>query len=139
MYKEGGDLTLPRRVDRLLYLGEVVLIVPDCRVISSGKLVFQGPREFVLPFFTGLGFECPPLKGTADFLQEVNTFTDQEVGGIPAPLSFLYLIAFPHSMCQLWVYKSVGLAPARWCSSMPITDAAAVWPGKGVCNMYCAY
>ncbi|GAB4822452.1 hypothetical protein N2152v2_009498 [Parachlorella kessleri] len=50
----------------------------DVWVISSGKLVFQGPREFVLPFFTGLGFECPRLKGTADFLQEVNTFTDQE-------------------------------------------------------------
>ncbi len=49
------------------------------RVISSGKLVFQGPAEFVLPFFQGLGFACPRMKGTADFLQEVDTFTDQEV------------------------------------------------------------
>jgi hypothetical protein len=49
------------------------------RVISSGKLVVQGPAEFVLPFFQGLGFACPRMKGTADFLQEVNTFTDQEV------------------------------------------------------------
>lgn len=52
---------------------------PPRRVISSGKLVFQGPRDFVLPFFSSLGFACPRMKGTADFLQEVNTYTDQEV------------------------------------------------------------
>lgn len=45
------------------------LLAAPLQVISSGKLVFQGPREFVLPFFEGLGFGCPKMKGTADFLQ----------------------------------------------------------------------
>ena len=51
----------------------------DIMLISSGKLVFHCPREFVLPFYESLGFACPKMKGVADFLQEVNTFTDQEV------------------------------------------------------------
>jgi hypothetical protein len=51
----------------------------DVMLLSSGHLVFHGPREMVLPFFQGLGFSCPPEKGTADFLQEVTTLGDQKV------------------------------------------------------------
>ena len=40
-------------------------------MLSSGKIIFFGPRDLVLPFFEGLGFACPPRKNMADFLQEV--------------------------------------------------------------------
>lgn len=49
------------------------------QVIASGKLAYHGPPDFVLPFFEGLGFRCPCMKGAADFLQQVTTFHDQEV------------------------------------------------------------
>lgn len=52
---------------------------PRPQLLSGGRLVFHGPRELILPFFSNLGFECPDDKGDADFLQEVTTFGDQRV------------------------------------------------------------
>lgn len=43
----------------------------DLVVLSEGHVVYEGPREQVLEFFESLGFQKPPRKGTADFLQEV--------------------------------------------------------------------
>lgn len=45
----------------------------DIILLSEGQIIYQGPREHVLEFFQSCGFECPERKGTADFLQEVNT------------------------------------------------------------------
>lgn len=50
----------------------------DVILLANGRVVFHGPREFVLPFFEGLGFGIPPRRGLADFLQEVTIPTDQE-------------------------------------------------------------
>lgn len=47
----------------------------DIILLSEGQIIYQGPREHVLEFFQSCGFECPERKGTADFLQEVNTET----------------------------------------------------------------
>lgn len=48
------------------------------QVLSSGKIIFHGPRELVLPFFEGLGFACPERKGIAEFLQEVPTLSGKQ-------------------------------------------------------------
>lgn len=48
-------------------------------------MVFHGPREDVLPFFSSLGFQLPERKGIADFLQEVTSKKDQRV----SPFSLL--------------------------------------------------
>ena len=45
----------------------------------AGHVVFHGPREDVLPFFSNLGFQLPERKGIADFLQEVISKKDQQV------------------------------------------------------------
>ncbi len=45
----------------------------------AGHVVFHGPREEVLPFFSSLGFQLPERKGIADFLQEVTSKKDQRV------------------------------------------------------------
>lgn len=42
--------------------------------------MFHGPREMIMPFFEGQGFACPLEKGDADFLQEVTTVGEQQVG-----------------------------------------------------------
>lgn len=52
-------------------------VFDDVMLLSSGRLVFHGPREMILPFFDSLGFVCPAEKGEADFLQEVTTLGDQ--------------------------------------------------------------
>jgi ABC-type multidrug transport system ATPase subunit len=59
---------------------EVYDLFDDVMVMSGRRIVFNGPRHAVLPFFESMGFKCPASKTTADFLQEVVTCTDQEVG-----------------------------------------------------------
>ncbi len=56
--------------------------------------MFHGPREEVLPFFSGLGFRLPERKGVADFLQEVTSAKDQEVCQTP------HIIETLNSECQ---------------------------------------
>ena len=46
---------------------------------GAGRMVFQGPREEVVPFFESQQFKLPPRKGVADFLQEIVSPNDQEV------------------------------------------------------------
>lgn len=44
----------------------------DLILLSEGYLVYHGPRSQVLEFFESLGFQLPPRKSVADFLQEVS-------------------------------------------------------------------
>ena len=45
----------------------------------TGHIVFHGPREAVVGFFSSCGFKCPDRKGVPDFLQEVTSRNDQQV------------------------------------------------------------
>ncbi|GJP35639.1 hypothetical protein CLOM_g20158, partial [Closterium sp. NIES-68] len=56
---------------------ETYELFDDVLLLAEGHVVFHGPREAVLPFFRSLGFQCPPRKGEADFLQEVLSVKDQ--------------------------------------------------------------
>lgn len=47
--------------------------------VITGKLVYHGPREEVLPFFESQGMHCPERKADSDFLQEVTSRKDQKV------------------------------------------------------------
>ncbi|KAE9602538.1 hypothetical protein Lal_00049481 [Lupinus albus] len=49
----------------------------DIVLMAEGKIVYHGPRDYVLEFFEDCGFKCPQRKGTADFLQEVISKKDQ--------------------------------------------------------------
>ncbi|EIE18006.1 putative pleiotropic drug resistance protein 3 [Coccomyxa subellipsoidea C-169] len=57
---------------------EVYDLFDDILLLCEGHVVFHGPREEVLPFFSGLGFRLPERKGVADFLQEVTSAKDQQ-------------------------------------------------------------
>ncbi|KAF8396936.1 hypothetical protein HHK36_018571 [Tetracentron sinense] len=46
-------------------------------LLSEGQIVYQGPRASAIEFFESLGFQLPPRKGVADFLQEVTSKKDQ--------------------------------------------------------------
>ncbi|KAI4305245.1 hypothetical protein L6164_028622 [Bauhinia variegata] len=56
---------------------ETFELFDDLVLLAEGYVVYQGPREEVLEFFESLGFQLPPRKGIADFLQEVTSKMDQ--------------------------------------------------------------
>ncbi|QCE00887.1 ABC transporter G family member 31 [Vigna unguiculata] len=56
---------------------ETFELFDDLVLLSEGYVVYQGPRADVLDFFQSLGFQLPPRKGIADFLQEVTSKKDQ--------------------------------------------------------------
>ncbi|CAI0467875.1 unnamed protein product [Linum tenue] len=56
---------------------ETFELFDDIILLSEGYVVYEGPRTEVLPFFESLGFQLPPRKGVADFLQEVTSRKDQ--------------------------------------------------------------
>ncbi|KAI4344715.1 hypothetical protein L6164_011909 [Bauhinia variegata] len=49
----------------------------DIVLMAEGKIVYHGPRNYILKFFEDCGFKCPGRKGTADFLQEIISRKDQ--------------------------------------------------------------
>lgn len=52
---------------------ETYELFDDVILLCEGQIVYQGPRESALDFFTYMGFKCPERKNVADFLQEVCT------------------------------------------------------------------
>ncbi|PIA37957.1 hypothetical protein AQUCO_02900066v1 [Aquilegia coerulea] len=49
----------------------------DIILMAEGKIVYHGPRSYVVEFFEDCSFRCPERKGIADFLQEVLSRKDQ--------------------------------------------------------------
>ncbi|MCO5612472.1 hypothetical protein L7F22_066739 [Adiantum nelumboides] len=56
---------------------ETYELFDDVILLSEGQIVYQGPREFVMGFFSEMGFKCPDRKSIPDFLQEVTSRKDQ--------------------------------------------------------------
>ncbi|XP_023749630.1 ABC transporter G family member 32 [Lactuca sativa] len=57
---------------------ETYNLFDDIILICEGHIVYQGPRNTALDFFSFMGFQCPQRKNVADFLQEVVSEKDQE-------------------------------------------------------------
>lgn len=51
---------------------ETYELFDDLILVCEGQIVYQGPRDAVLDFFSSMGFSCPERKNVADFLQEVS-------------------------------------------------------------------
>ncbi|XVF49256.1 hypothetical protein PTKIN_Ptkin03bG0253800 [Pterospermum kingtungense] len=56
---------------------ETFELFDDIILLSEGRIVYHGPREYILEFFESMGFKCPERKGIADYLQEVISRNDQ--------------------------------------------------------------
>lgn len=57
---------------------ETYELFDDVILLCEGQIIYQGPRDTVLDFFSSMGFRCPQRKNVADFLQEVTSKKDQE-------------------------------------------------------------
>ncbi|KAK7291744.1 hypothetical protein RIF29_07127 [Crotalaria pallida] len=68
----------------------------DIVLMAEGKIVYHGPRDYILEFFEDRGFKCPQRKGTADFLQEVISKKDQAQywGSTKEPYSYVSVDQF---------------------------------------------
>ena len=45
---------------------------PKEQCLPAGRMVFHGPRQEILPYFSTVGFQPPERKNPADFVQEVS-------------------------------------------------------------------
>ncbi|GBG34973.1 ABC transporter G family member 53 [Hondaea fermentalgiana] len=52
---------------------ETYSLFDEILILALGHIVFHGPREDVLPYFSSIGFDCPHDRDIADFIQEVTT------------------------------------------------------------------
>lgn len=52
---------------------ETFELFDDVILLCEGQIVYQGPCDAVLDFFSFMGFRCPERKNVADFLQEVSS------------------------------------------------------------------
>ncbi|GBG35186.1 ABC transporter G family member 31, partial [Hondaea fermentalgiana] len=52
---------------------ETYNLFDEILILALGYIVYHGPREEVLPYFSSIGFDCPYDRDIADFIQEVTT------------------------------------------------------------------
>lgn len=52
---------------------ETYELFDEVLILATGKVMFHGRRENVLPYFESIGYVCPENLDVADFIQEVTT------------------------------------------------------------------
>jgi ABC-type multidrug transport system ATPase subunit/ABC-type multidrug transport system permease subunit len=52
---------------------EVVELFDDILILNAGEVMYNAPVKDVVPYFAGLGFECPQGRDVADFLMDLGT------------------------------------------------------------------
>ncbi|KAL3669611.1 hypothetical protein V7S43_004996 [Phytophthora oleae] len=52
---------------------EVFELFDNVLLLNDGEVMYNGPREQVVPYFEHLGFVCPTDKDVADFLMDLGT------------------------------------------------------------------
>eukprot|EP00884_Botryococcus_braunii_P004769 jgi/Botrbrau1/14293/Bobra.0369s0007.1 len=97
---------------------ETFSLFDDIIVLCEGRIVFQGPREEVVPFFTGMGFQLPARKGVADFLQEVTSSVDQQQFWALADKPYEYVT--PAQMAVAFDESALGAGSPRGTLSAPV-------------------
>ena len=74
--------------------------------LRAGRMVFHGPRQDILPYFSTVGFQPPERKNPADFVQEVS-HTDMLSlsGSLPDECKHhWHMLSYQHSdgRCSAW-------------------------------------
>jgi len=52
---------------------EVFDMFDELILLSEGRIIYHGPRSYVLQYFESIGYHCPDNVDVADFLQELPT------------------------------------------------------------------
>uniref|UniRef100_A0A6U0YCP6 ABC transporter domain-containing protein n=1 Tax=Polytomella parva TaxID=51329 RepID=A0A6U0YCP6_9CHLO len=81
---------------------QVFELFDDIVLMSQGRIVFQGPREDIVPFFNSLNFFCPPQMSEPDFLQEITNSFDQHKFYVVPPSGEPYKYKSPRQIQKLY-------------------------------------
>lgn len=89
---------------------ETYELFDDIILLTEGQIVYQGPRQGALEFFSAMGFSCPERKNVADFLQEVVSKKDQEQywSNHDRPYRYIPVTKFAESFRKFRVGKSIN-------------------------------
>lgn len=52
---------------------EVFALFDNVLILNDGHVMYHGPRESIVDYFTDLGFVCPPRRDVADYLLDLGT------------------------------------------------------------------
>ncbi|XP_024525813.1 ABC transporter G family member 31 [Selaginella moellendorffii] len=90
---------------------ETFELFDDVLLLAEGHIVYLGPREHILDFFASLGFQLPPRKAIADFLQEVTSRKDQQQywADETRPYSYVPVATIARAFKGYEVGKDLGL------------------------------
>lgn len=69
---------------------EIFRLFDDVMLLSDGICIYYGPCTEVLPFFEGMGFQCPPRMAIPGFLQNITSSKDQQVCESPLKTHIQY-------------------------------------------------
>eukprot|EP00891_Asterochloris_glomerata_P005171 jgi/Astpho2/5171/Aster-04755 len=108
---------------------ETYNLFDDIMLLSEGQMVFHGPREEIVGFFSALHMKVPERKAVPDFLQEVTSVKDQkQYYNGNAPYKYIPVIAFTKAFKQTpWARQTLAelsepyQAPNDKCMSALVT------------------
>ncbi|KAA8521738.1 hypothetical protein F0562_012411 [Nyssa sinensis] len=88
---------------------ETYELFDDIILLCEGQIVYQGPREVALEFFSIMGFRCPERKNVADFLQEVMSEKDQEQYWFPGDhYQYVPVAKFAEAFQSFWIGNALS-------------------------------
>ncbi|XWS26922.1 hypothetical protein CRYUN_Cryun26dG0071800 [Craigia yunnanensis] len=90
---------------------ETFELFDDIILLSEGRIVYQGPREYILEYFDSMGFKCPERKGVADYLQEVTSRKDQRQYWFHEELPYRFISV--NEFAETFKSFHIGLAIGR--------------------------
>ncbi|RLN31597.1 hypothetical protein BBJ28_00024454 [Nothophytophthora sp. Chile5] len=68
-----GDLHKAIVIALLQPAPEVFALFDNVLILNEGEMMYNGPREDVVPYFETLGFKCPHGRDVADYLLDLGT------------------------------------------------------------------
>ncbi|KAK9804995.1 hypothetical protein WJX73_009787 [Symbiochloris irregularis] len=98
---------------------EVFELFDDIMLLAEGRVVFAGPREELVPFFSWIGLRCPERKNIADFVQEVCSEVDQEQywGGPKGDWEFIPVRDLAQAFTETPMYQATQEALEAPCNA----------------------
>ncbi|EIE25913.1 ATP-binding cassette transporter [Coccomyxa subellipsoidea C-169] len=87
---------------------EIFRLFDDVMLLSDGICIYYGPCTKVLPFFEGMGFQCPPRMAIPGFLQNITSSKDQQQYWAKDPT--LYRVVSVRKFADAYARSDAGVA-----------------------------
>ncbi|KAF1322650.1 Abc transporter g family member 31, partial [Globisporangium splendens] len=85
---------------------EVFSLFDDVMILNAGEVMYHGPREQIVDYFEGLGFECPPGRDIADYLLDLGT-KEQRIYEVALPQQQTKHPRYPSEFAEVFRRSSI--------------------------------